>query len=73
VSGPAPATTRARALERVRQITLELLEGRDVRVYLFGSCATGHPRRSSDIDVAIDPAHPLPPGARYEHHAGWVS
>jgi uncharacterized protein len=27
------------------------------RVYLFGSCATGSTRPSSDIDVAVEPLH----------------
>ena len=53
----APATTRARALERVREIIFQVLDDRDVRVYLFGSSVTGRVRRSSDIDVAIDPLH----------------
>lgn len=54
------AGTRARALERVRQIILEVLGEREARVYLFGSSATGRVRRSSDIDVAIDAGGPLP-------------
>ena len=60
VSESTAATTLARSLERVREITLEVLGPHDVRVYLFGSCVTGRVRRSSDIDVAIDPVHPLP-------------
>jgi uncharacterized protein len=55
-----PATTRARALERVREIIFQVLGDRDVRVYLFGSSVTGRVRRSSDIDVAIDPLRVLP-------------
>src|SRR5262245_21451910 len=59
---PSVATsTRARALERVRGIVCDVLEGREARVYLFGSSARGQARRSSDIDVAIDPLRPLPP------------
>ena len=49
-----PATTRARALERVREIVVRVLGDREVRVYLFGSSVTGRVRRTSDIDVAID-------------------
>ena len=60
MSQSALATTRARALERVREITLQVLGDRDVRVYLFGSSVTGRVRRSSDIDVAIDPLGALP-------------
>ena len=48
---------RARALERVREIVLDALGDDDVRVYLFGSCATGSPRSSSDIDIAVEPLH----------------
>jgi uncharacterized protein len=55
-----PVTTRARALERVREITLQVLGHRDARVYLFGSSVTGRLRRSSDIDVAIDAVRVLP-------------
>jgi uncharacterized protein len=58
--GDSATTTRTRALERVREIVLRALAGRDVRVYLFGSCATGRIRHSSDIDVAIDPRSPVP-------------
>ena len=46
---------RARALERVRKIVLDVIGAGDVRVYLFGSCATGSTRPSSDIDVAVEP------------------
>ena len=55
-----PATTRTRALERVREIIFQVLGSRDVRVYLFGSSVSGRTRRSSDIDVAIDPHGVLP-------------
>ena len=55
-----PATSRARALERVREITLQVLGDRDARVYLFGSSVTGRLRQSSDIDVAIDAVRVLP-------------
>ena len=60
MSQSTPAATRARALERVREITLQVLANRDVRVYLFGSSVTGRLHRSSDIDVAIDPLCVLP-------------
>jgi len=46
----------------VRRIVLRHLEGRQARVYLFGSWARGEACRVSDIDVAILPAEPLPPG-----------
>jgi len=38
----------------------DALVGRDARVYLFGSAATGALRASSDIDVAIEAPEPLP-------------
>jgi predicted nucleotidyltransferase len=40
---------------------LDILADRDVRVYVFGSTISGGSRRSSDIDVAIEPRAPLPP------------
>jgi uncharacterized protein len=53
-------TTRARSLERIREIIVQLLGDCDARVYLFGSSVTGRVRRSSDIDIAIDPCCVLP-------------
>lgn len=50
---------RVRALERVREIVMDVLGSEDARVYLFGSCATGSLRSSSDIDVAIEPRRSL--------------
>jgi predicted nucleotidyltransferase len=58
----ALSAPRARALARVREIVLEALGGRPVRVYLFGSSVTGPVRRGSDIDVAVEAREPLPPG-----------
>lgn len=57
------SSVRERALERVRNLLLEALDAEDVRVYLFGSCATGSSRGTSDIDVAVEPLHgsPTPP------------
>jgi predicted nucleotidyltransferase len=43
----------------VREIVLDVFGQEDARVYLFGSCATGLLRPSSDIDVAIDPRRRL--------------
>ncbi len=57
------SAARARALERVREIVLDVLGGEDVRVYLFGSCATGSLRPSSDIDVAVEPHRGLAPAS----------
>ncbi|MFS2010165.1 nucleotidyltransferase family protein [Azospirillum sp. CT11-132] len=53
---------RLRALDAVKHIVLEQLAGHPARVYLFGSCARGDVGHWSDIDVAIDPLEPLPPG-----------
>jgi predicted nucleotidyltransferase len=49
-------------LEEVRRIVLRGLAGRPARVYLFGSWARGEASRVSDIDIAIMPADPVPPG-----------
>lgn len=50
-----------RFLDEVRRRVADALRGREATVYLFGSFATGGAHRSSDIDVAIDAAAPLPP------------
>ena len=49
-------------LQEVRQVAHNVLSGHDVDVYLFGSWASGTQRRTSDIDIAVDPHQPLPPG-----------
>jgi predicted nucleotidyltransferase len=53
---------REHVLEEVRRTVREALAWEKADLYLFGSWAKGTPRRSSDIDVAIDPRAPLPPG-----------
>jgi len=58
---PALSPARRRALEAVRAIVLDVLDGLDADVWLFGSCARGDVWHSSDIDVAIEPRGPLPP------------
>lgn len=60
-----PTTTtlsppRLRAIEAVRAIVLDRLEGLEASVWLFGSCARGAVWHSSDIDVAIEPKGRLP-------------
>ncbi|WP_448187693.1 nucleotidyltransferase family protein [Azospirillum sp. sgz301742] len=55
---------RQRALEKIRRIVFDRLAGHPARVYLFGSCARGDAQRWSDIDIAIEPLEPLPPGVR---------
>lgn len=51
-----------RALSQVRHIITETLREWDVPVYLFGSWARGEITPFSDIDVAVEPRSPLPPG-----------
>ena len=53
-------------LEETRRIVLKGLEGYPAKVCLFGSFARGEARRYSDIDVAISPLEPLPPGLLLE-------
>ncbi len=48
-------------LAEVRRIVLDRLGDFPARVYLIGSHARGTWHRYSDIDVAIDPARPMPP------------
>ena len=49
-------------LTRVRRIVAARLGRYEVRVYLFGSRATGVAHEASDIDLAVDPREPLPAG-----------
>jgi predicted nucleotidyltransferase len=49
-------------LNEVKKIVLAGLRGHPARVYLFGSRAHGDAVAGSDIDVAVLPADPLPPG-----------
>ena len=52
----------------MRAIVLKALGGREARVYLYGSFAERTERVYSDIDVAIDPAAPLPAGFLLDLH-----
>jgi len=57
----SPATVADPALlERVKGIVRRVLGHTPADVYLFGSWARGTQRPTSDIDVAIDSAEPLP-------------
>ena len=57
----SPATAADPALlERVKRIVRRVLGHTPVDVYLFGSWARGTQRPTSDIDVAIESAEPLP-------------
>jgi len=42
------------ALEETKRITLFALKGHAIRIWLFGSRATGSARSFSDIDLALD-------------------
>lgn len=52
----------ANALEEARKIILKGLRGYRVLVFLIGSQARGQASRISDVDVAVQPLEPLPPG-----------
>src|SRR3970282_2624261 len=57
----SPATVAHPALlERVKVVVPRVLGHTPVDVYLFGSWARGAQRPTSDIDVAIESAEPLP-------------
>ncbi len=49
-------------VEQVREMVLAKLAGLQVKVYLFGSRATGKACETADIDVAIEPFEALPIG-----------
>jgi predicted nucleotidyltransferase len=53
-------------VNEVRRIVLRGLEGHRTRVFLFGSWAKDDAVRTSDIDVAVLPLEPLPPGVLSE-------
>ena len=49
-------------LDMAKRIILVGLSGTDAQVFLFGSWVHNKQRRYSDIDVAVLPENPLPPG-----------
>lgn len=49
-------------LDELRHHLSTLLRPYRCQVYLFGSWATGNAHPSSDVDIAIVPDVPLPPG-----------
>ena len=49
-------------LSVLRRLVCARLHGRGVRVFLFGSCARGEAATTSDVDLAVLPLEPLPPG-----------
>jgi hypothetical protein len=56
---PATAANPA-LLDRVKGLIRQVLNGTSADVYLFGSWARGTQRPTSDIDIAIESAEPLP-------------
>jgi hypothetical protein len=57
----SPATAADPSLlDRVKEIVRRALGSTPADVYLFGSWARGAQRPTSDIDVAIESAEPLP-------------
>jgi len=57
----SPATALdAALLERVEAVIRQVLRGTPADVYLFGSWTRGTQRPTSDIDIAIESAAPLP-------------
>ena len=56
----SPTAANPALLERVKRIVSRVVGQRPVDVYLFGSWARGAQRSTSDIDVAIESAEPLP-------------
>jgi predicted nucleotidyltransferase len=54
--------TRKWAIEELRRMVLAALGGHDAAVWLFGSCARGDVRHTSDIDIGILPRDELPAG-----------
>lgn len=49
-------------LAEVRRLIFRRLRNLNVEVFLFGSRVKGRASRSSDIDIAVLPAVPLPEG-----------
>lgn len=49
-------------LQALRALVLDELRDVRVRVYLFGSWARGTPKRTSDVDIAVEPLEALLPG-----------
>ena len=54
------------ALRRLRDLLLQTINDRNVKIYLFGSYARGTNKNSSDIDIGI--WHPSSPGPEFFMH-----
>ena len=50
------------ALDEIRKVVEDALVDYRVKVYLFGSWATGKAHRASDVDIAIDAQQSIPRG-----------
>ena len=53
-------STSAHALDRIKRIIFRGLFQHRARVCFYGPYATGKARRSSDIDIAVEPLEPIP-------------
>jgi hypothetical protein len=49
-------------IEQIKMIVYKRLAEHPVRIFLFGSHATGRARSSSDVDIAVLPETELPTG-----------
>lgn len=58
----APAGGEHDDLQEARRLVVKMLGPQHARLFLFGSRARGDSRRGSDIDIALLPEVPLPPG-----------
>lgn len=54
------SSDREDILRYLKQLVLEALQDVSTRVYLFGSWARHQEKRTSDIDIAIDPDDTIP-------------
>jgi predicted nucleotidyltransferase len=55
-----------RDVAAARALIRRYLPPQSARLWLFGSRARGNARRWSDIDIAVEPLHPLRPGVLSE-------
>ena len=55
-------TSTVPVLTEVRRIAQEVLRGKGIGLYLFGSWVRGQATSASDIDLAVDAPLPLPSG-----------
>ena len=48
------ATVENRYLEKIRLLTMKVMNGENTKIYLFGSWARGTAKHHSDVDIAIE-------------------